>query len=104
MKALSDLGIELSVTGGITPADLSLFKEIAVIAFIAGRALAEAGDPPAAASSSAPPSMTSGDHDMRQHPLGIYEKALPKHLSWPERGAGQGLRLRLRRNVGGRKR
>ncbi|WP_447881148.1 L-ribulose-5-phosphate 3-epimerase [Serratia fonticola] len=22
---------------------------------------------------------------MRQHPLGIYEKALPKHLSWPER-------------------
>lgn len=49
MKALSDLGIELSVTGGITPADLPLFKEIAVTAFIAGRALAEAGDPPAAA-------------------------------------------------------
>ncbi|TKI02825.1 L-ribulose-5-phosphate 3-epimerase [Martelella alba] len=22
---------------------------------------------------------------MRQHPLGIYEKALPRHLSWPER-------------------
>ncbi|MBP1034433.1 L-ribulose-5-phosphate 3-epimerase [Serratia fonticola] len=22
---------------------------------------------------------------MRQHPLGIYEKATPKHLSWPER-------------------
>ena len=22
---------------------------------------------------------------MRKHPLGIYEKALPKHLSWPER-------------------
>lgn len=22
---------------------------------------------------------------MRQHPLGIYEKALPKHLTWPER-------------------
>ena len=22
---------------------------------------------------------------MRQHPLGIYEKALPKNLSWPER-------------------
>lgn len=22
---------------------------------------------------------------MRQHPLGIYEKALPSHLSWPER-------------------
>jgi hexulose-6-phosphate isomerase len=29
--------------------------------------------------------MTFGDLDMRQHPLGIYEKALPKHLSWPER-------------------
>ncbi|MEN3752977.1 hypothetical protein ABC733_10630 [Mangrovibacter sp. SLW1] len=22
---------------------------------------------------------------MRQHPLGIYEKALPKNLTWPER-------------------
>lgn len=49
MKALSDLGIELSVTGGITPADLPLFKDIAVTAFIAGRALAEAADPIAAA-------------------------------------------------------
>jgi L-ribulose-5-phosphate 3-epimerase len=29
--------------------------------------------------------MIFGDLDMRQHPLGIYEKALPKHLSWPER-------------------
>jgi L-ribulose-5-phosphate 3-epimerase UlaE len=29
--------------------------------------------------------MTSGEVDMRQHPLGIYEKALPKHLTWPER-------------------
>ena len=38
MKALSDLGIELSVTGGITPTD-----------FIVGRALAEAADPLAAA-------------------------------------------------------
>lgn len=49
MKALSDLGIELSVTGGITPGDLPLFKEIAVTAFIAGRALAEAADPVLAA-------------------------------------------------------
>ncbi|MNE44031.1 3-keto-L-gulonate-6-phosphate decarboxylase SgbH [compost metagenome] len=49
MKALSDLGIELSVTGGITPADLPLFKDIAVTAFIVGRALAEAADPLAAA-------------------------------------------------------
>ncbi|HGM5489423.1 TPA: 3-keto-L-gulonate-6-phosphate decarboxylase UlaD [Serratia fonticola] len=49
MKALSDLGIELSVTGGITPNDLPLFKDIAVTAFIAGRALAEAADPVLAA-------------------------------------------------------
>lgn len=45
MKALSDLGIELSVTGGIRPIDLPLFKDIAVTAFIAGRALAEAANP-----------------------------------------------------------
>lgn len=49
MKALSDLGIELSVTGGITPTDLPLFKDIAVTAFIVGRALAEAADPLTAA-------------------------------------------------------
>lgn len=49
MKALSDLGIELSITGGITPTDLPLFKDIAVTAFIAGRALAEAADPVLAA-------------------------------------------------------
>lgn len=49
MKALSDLGIELSITGGITPTDLPLFKQIAVTAFIAGRALADAADPVAAA-------------------------------------------------------
>ena len=45
MTALTELGIELSVTGGITPADLPLFKDIAVRAFIAGRALSEAPDP-----------------------------------------------------------
>ncbi|TKI02826.1 3-keto-L-gulonate-6-phosphate decarboxylase UlaD [Martelella alba] len=49
MKALSDLGIALSVTGGITPGDLPRFKDIAVRAFIAGRALSEAADPLAAA-------------------------------------------------------
>lgn len=49
MKALSDLGIELSITGGITPTDLPLFKDIAVTAFIAGRALAETADPVLAA-------------------------------------------------------
>ncbi|SBS35095.1 3-keto-L-gulonate-6-phosphate decarboxylase SgbH [Marinomonas spartinae] len=40
MQKLSDIGIELSITGGIEPADLSLFKHIKVKAFIAGRALA----------------------------------------------------------------
>lgn len=45
MKALSDIGLELSVTGGITPADLPLFKEINVKAFIAGRALSGAANP-----------------------------------------------------------
>ncbi|CRY53659.1 3-keto-L-gulonate-6-phosphate decarboxylase sgbH [Yersinia intermedia] len=49
MQALSDLGIELSVTGGITPADLPLFHSIAVRAFIVGRALSEAEQPVAVA-------------------------------------------------------
>ena len=45
MKTLSDIGLELSITGGITPANLPLFKDINVKAFIAGRALAGAADP-----------------------------------------------------------
>lgn len=45
MKALSDLGLQLSVTGGITPDDISLFKDINVKAFIAGRALSSAANP-----------------------------------------------------------
>ena len=45
MKALSDIGLQLSITGGITPADLPLFKDIQVKAFIAGRALAGAPQP-----------------------------------------------------------
>lgn len=45
MKALSDIGLELSITGGITPADLLLFRDINVKAFIAGRALAGAAHP-----------------------------------------------------------
>lgn len=40
MKALLDIGFELFITGGITFADLPLFKDICVKAFIAGRALA----------------------------------------------------------------
>ncbi len=39
MQQLSDIGIELSITGGITPQDLHLFKNIQVKSFIAGRAL-----------------------------------------------------------------
>ncbi|QUX93391.1 3-keto-L-gulonate-6-phosphate decarboxylase [Marinomonas sp. A3A] len=42
MKALSDLGIELSITGGIVPEDLHLFKDLKVKSFIAGRALVSA--------------------------------------------------------------
>lgn len=45
MQALSDIGLELSITGGITPADLPLFKNIRVKAFIAGRALSSATQP-----------------------------------------------------------
>ena len=45
MKRLSDLGIELSVTGGIKPQDIHLFKDINVKAFIAGRSIARAADP-----------------------------------------------------------
>jgi hypothetical protein len=84
MKALSDIGLQLSITGGITPADLPLFKQINVKAFIAGRALAGAAHP-----QQVPPFhaqiATSGESSMRKHPLGIYEKALPKDLTWPER-------------------
>ncbi|NBI41120.1 3-dehydro-L-gulonate-6-phosphate decarboxylase [[Haemophilus] felis] len=38
MKALSDIGLSLSITGGIVPEDIHLFKEITPKAFIAGRA------------------------------------------------------------------
>ncbi|WP_087020640.1 3-keto-L-gulonate-6-phosphate decarboxylase UlaD [Thaumasiovibrio subtropicus] len=40
MRALSDLGLALSITGGIVPEDLYLFEGIEAKAFIAGRALA----------------------------------------------------------------
>ena len=49
MKQLSDIGLELSITGGIVPEDLPLFRDISVRAFIVGRALAQAADPAAAA-------------------------------------------------------
>jgi 3-dehydro-L-gulonate-6-phosphate decarboxylase len=40
MQQLSDIGIELSITGGIVPQDVHLFKALRVKSFIAGRALA----------------------------------------------------------------
>lgn len=40
MQELSNLGIELSITGGIVPDYLHLFKNLSVKSFIAGRALA----------------------------------------------------------------
>lgn len=41
LKALSDIGFKISVTGGISLDDLPIFKEIAVDIFIAGRAFSE---------------------------------------------------------------
>lgn len=38
---------------------------------------------------------------MRQHPLGIYEKALPKDLLAGAPGSGKKLRLRFCGDVGG---
>jgi hypothetical protein len=81
MKALSDIGLELSITGGITPADLPLFRDINVKAFIAGRALAERKTQRRLLANSMRKSTPSGEHSMRNHPLGIYEKALAKDLS-----------------------
>lgn len=40
MRQLSDLGIQLSITGGIVPQDIALFEGIKAKTFIAGRALA----------------------------------------------------------------
>ncbi|MCX8648744.1 3-keto-L-gulonate-6-phosphate decarboxylase UlaD [Gilliamella sp. B2776] len=40
MRQLSDLDLELSITGGIVPEDIHLFAGIKTKAFIAGRALA----------------------------------------------------------------
>ncbi|HBO21473.1 MAG TPA: 3-keto-L-gulonate-6-phosphate decarboxylase [Providencia sp.] len=39
MRQLSDLGLALSITGGIVPEDIHLFEGIKAKAFIAGRAL-----------------------------------------------------------------
>ena len=39
MRQLSDIGLELSITGGIIPEEVHFFKGLRVKAFIAGRAL-----------------------------------------------------------------
>jgi 3-dehydro-L-gulonate-6-phosphate decarboxylase len=49
INRLVDMGIEVSVTGGLTPEDLDQFRGIPVKAFIAGRSLYGAEDPVAAA-------------------------------------------------------
>ncbi|WP_340616248.1 3-keto-L-gulonate-6-phosphate decarboxylase UlaD [Xenorhabdus entomophaga] len=45
MKKLSDIGLAVSITGGIVPTDLLQFKDISVQAFIAGRALSGSTQP-----------------------------------------------------------
>lgn len=49
VKKLIDMGFKVSVTGGIEPEVLKLFKGVPVYAFIAGRAIHGAKDPHAAA-------------------------------------------------------
>lgn len=49
LKALSDIGLELSITGGIVPEDIGIFKDINAKCFIAGRALANPETGPATA-------------------------------------------------------
>lgn len=49
VKRLIDMGFKVSVTGGVKPSVLELFKGIPVYTFIAGRAIHGAEDPRAAA-------------------------------------------------------
>ncbi|TVR74856.1 MAG: 3-keto-L-gulonate-6-phosphate decarboxylase UlaD [Spirochaetaceae bacterium] len=49
INRLVEMGIHVSVTGGLTPDDLAQFRGIPVKAFIAGRSLYGADDPVAAA-------------------------------------------------------
>ena len=49
IRELTELGFEVTVTGGITPDELPLFRGVPVFAFIAGRGIREAPDPLAAA-------------------------------------------------------
>ena len=49
VKSLIDMGFQVSVTGGVKPEVLKLFKGLPVYCFIAGRAIHGADDPHAAA-------------------------------------------------------
>ena len=49
IRKLAEMGMEVSVTGGLSPEDLVLFKGIPVKCFISGRSLYGAEDPAAAA-------------------------------------------------------
>lgn len=45
IKKLCDMGFDVSVTGGIEPADVHLFQGLAIKAFIAGRSLTTSSKP-----------------------------------------------------------
>jgi len=49
IRRLAEMGFEVSVTGGLNPKDLGIFKGIPVKCFIAGRGLYQADDPAQAA-------------------------------------------------------
>ena len=49
IRKLNDLGFKVTVTGGVVPQDIPLFKGVPVYLFIAGRGIYAASDPAAAA-------------------------------------------------------
>jgi len=49
IRELTEMGLKVTVTGGIMPADIPLFKGIPIYIFIAGRAIRNAAEPLAAA-------------------------------------------------------
>lgn len=49
LKRLSNMGFELSITGGLDISEIPLFKDISVYCFIAGRKICKAEDPEKAA-------------------------------------------------------
>lgn len=49
IREMAELGCKVTVTGGLAPEDIHLFKGIPVYVFISGRAICKADDPAAAA-------------------------------------------------------